>query len=449
MSAFSQFNLTRQFLDAIEEAGYTIPTPIQEKGIPPAMSGQDIIGIAQTGTGKTAAYLLPILQKLNFAQGKAPRALIMVPTKELVVQVLDEAKKFAKHTDLRCVGIYGGVGKTGQVKALQDGVDLLVATPKRLMEHYEDNVLVINSIKFWVLDECDRLLDMGFMPQLELIMDMLPRKKQHLLFSATFSPKVEKLCEDFLEFPIKIEITKEATPAETIFQWYYKVPNRETKINLMEWLLKNTVDFTRVIIFVKTKETAILLEARLRRAYRGLVGVLHSNKDQNTRINSFNAFRDGKLRILIATDVAARGLDVSQVSHVINFDVPMHSEDYVHRIGRTGRANNEGAAISFVNPVEEYHFEKIEQKIRQTVEFQEIPREVKVTETTYEESQEILLEIDARKQKLDPTYKGAFHEKKNIHAQKANRKKGIKLRLSEGHQASTKKKTSKYGRHKN
>ena len=406
------FKLNKQLLNAIEEAGFKVPTEIQQKSIPLIMGGQEVIGIAQTGTGKTAAYLIPILMKVKFAQGKEPRALILAPTKELVVQLAEHAKILAKYTDLRIACIYGGVGTKAQIENLEKGVDILFATAGRFMELYLKNEIPVKQIKTLVLDEADRLMDMGFMHQLRKIFEVIPSKRQNLLFSATFSPKVEKLSQDFLEFPIKIEVSPQATAAKQVEQELYYVPNLKTKINFLEYLLQDTEHFNRVMIFTRTKESANNVFKYLERKAYGPVRVVHSNKGQNTRINAINDFKEGKIRILVSTDVSARGIDVVKVSHVINFDVPNFYEDYIHRIGRTGRAFQEGKAITLVTRAEEYHIEKIEKLIREKIPVKSLPLEVVIEKTPFEESQLMAMEIDRQKRWEDPDFKGAFHERK-------------------------------------
>lgn len=406
------FKLNKQLLSAIEDAGFEVPTEIQQKSIPLIMGGQEVIGIAQTGTGKTAAYLIPILMKVRFAQGKEPRALILGPTKELVVQLAEHAKILAKYTDIRIACIYGGVGTKAQIENLEQGVDILFATAGRFMELYLKNEIPVKQIKTLVLDEADRLMDMGFMHQLRKIFEVIPSKRQNLLFSATFSAKVEKLSQDFLEFPIKIEVSPQATAAKQVEQELYHVPNLKTKINFLEYLLQDTERFNRVMIFTRTKESANNVFKYLERKAYGPVRVVHSNKGQNTRINAINDFKEGKIRILVSTDVSARGIDVVKVSHVINFDVPNFYEDYIHRIGRTGRAFQEGKAITLVTRAEEYHIEKIEKLIREKIPVKSLPQEVVIENTPFEESQLMAMEIDRQKRWEDPDFKGAFHERK-------------------------------------
>ncbi len=419
-ATFDDFKLNRQLLNAIADAGYSEATPIQQKAIPPVLAGQDVMGIAQTGTGKTAAYVLPILLQLKYAQGVDPRALILAPTRELAMQIEENIRAFARYTDLRTVVLYGGLGPKTQIAELEKGVDVLVATPGRFLDLYLEGHISTRSLKVLVMDEADKMMDMGFIGKIHRILEVVPRKRQNLLFSATMSELVHKIAGDFLAFPTVIEVTAQATPAQTVEQQLYRVPNLKTKINLLQHLLKDDEALTRLIIFCKTKTVADNVFSFLQRKYgEDQVRVIHANKGQNTRINSINAFKEGAIRILVATDVAARGLDVSQVSHVINFEVPVVIEDYVHRIGRTGRASQTGVAITFCNEAEEYYLRKIEKLIRQSIPEKEIPAGVFVEATGFEERQAIAREIDAQKRKENPEFKGAFHEKKQAN-QKTN-----------------------------
>lgn len=409
---WSDFKFNKQLFQAIEEVGFASPTEIQQKCIPLILGGQQVIGIAQTGTGKTAAYVLPLLMKVKYAQGSDPRALILVPTKELAVQIHAHASALAKFTDLRIAVLYGGVGPKTQIEEIAKGADIIVATPGRFMEIYLRNELPAKQIKTLVLDEADRMMDMGFMPQLRKIFEVLPPKRQNLLFSATFPEKVERLTQEFLEFPTRVEVTPQATTASQVEQVIYQIPNLRTKINFLEHLLSNESEFNRVMIFTRTKEAADNVFKFIERKKLGPVRVIHSNKGQNTRINSMNEFREGQLRVLVATDVAARGIDVEKVSHVINFDVPILYEDYVHRIGRTGRAFQDGKAITFATKAELYHVEKIENLIREKIPVRKLPAEIKIEETSFEEQQEMAREVDRQKRREDPEYQGAFHERK-------------------------------------
>jgi len=423
MSSFIDFNLNRQLLNAIEDLGFSSPTQIQLKSIPSLQNGQDFMGIAQTGTGKTAAYVIPILIKLKFAQSQNPRAVILAPTRELAMQIKDNIDSLAKYTDLRSAVLYGGLGPKTQKEILAKGLDIVIATPGRLLELYLSADLVLKDVKTLVLDEADKMLDMGFLPKINKVLEVLPRKRQNILFSATMSDRVKVLAGDFLEFPTIVEVAPQATPSDNIQQYVYEVPNIRTKINLLQNFLSRKEEFHKVIIFCKTRQTAENLFHYAERIYGSdEVKVIHANKGQNTRINSMQSFKEGDVRILIGTDVASRGIDVSKVSHVINFDVPLIYEDYVHRIGRTGRASEKGTSITFCNPVEKYHLEKIEKLIRTKIERVEIPKEFYIAETPYEERQAMAKELDLIKRKDNPEFKGAFHEKKLANTKKSNKK---------------------------
>lgn len=422
MSSFEDFKLNRQLVNATEELGYSEPTEIQLKSIPQILAGHDILGIAQTGTGKTAAYVLPLLMKIKYAQGTDPRALILAPTRELCIQINKNIGELAKYTDIRHTAIYGGTGMKSQIEALQAGLDILVATPGRFMDIYLKGEITVKYLKTLILDEADKMMDMGFMPQIRRILEVIPRKRQNLLFSATFPDKVERLSEEFLEFPMRIEVTPQATPVETVEQKLFKVPNLKTKINLLAHYLKNKEKFQKVIIFSRTRKIADNVFSFIQRKIDSNVRVIHANKDQNTRINAMDAFKEGNVRILVSTDVTARGIDISQVTHVINFDVPIVYEDYVHRIGRTGRAKAEGEAITFANEAEEYHIEEIEKIIQMSIPVHPIPEEVVIEKTPFEEKQNIAREIDTIRRRRDPEFKGAFHEKKERKGGKKPRK---------------------------
>ncbi len=410
---FEDFNFNPQILNALTDAGYTEPTPIQQKAIPPILNGQDVMGIAQTGTGKTAAYVLPILMRLKYAQGDAPRALIISPTRELAMQIEENIKAYAVNTDLRTIVLYGGLGPKPQIEQLQKGVDIIVASPGRFLDLYLAGHIMTKTLQVLVLDEADKMMDMGFMPQINRILEVVPRKRQNLLFSATMSDKIHLLAGNFLEFPTVIEVTPQATPAQTVVQKLFFVPNMKTKINLLKKLLEDPESITKLIVFCKTRQSAEdVFKFLERKLGKDQVKVLHANKGQNTRINSINSFKNDEVKILVATDVASRGIDVSAVSHVINFDVPVVIEDYVHRIGRTGRALQSGEAITFCAPSEEYYLKKIEKLIRQKIEILPIPQGVFVEETGYDERQEQNKEIDLQLRKENPDFKGAFHEKK-------------------------------------
>lgn len=429
ISSFDDFKLNKQLLNAVEELGFKEPTPIQVKAIPLASAGHDVIGIAQTGTGKTAAYLLPLLMKIKYAQGEHPRALILAPTRELILQIEENIKGLSVYTDLRYVALYGGIGPKTQIENVKKGTDIIITTPGRFLDIYLKGELVTKMIKTLIIDEADKMMDMGFMPQLKRILEVIPVKRQNLLFSATMSPFVKKLSEEFLEFPEIVEVTPEKPTIDTIEQVLYEVPNLKTKINFLEHLLQDE-SMSRVIVFAKTKGTADNVSKYLERKKLGSVRVIHSNKGQNSRINAMNEFKEGDLRILVSTDISARGIDVSMVSHVVNFDVPIIYEDYVHRIGRTGRANNAGIAITFANKAELLHIGKIEKLINQPIPRKKLPEEVKLEKAGFEEHQQIEMEIDAFKRKENPDFKGAFHDKKarvfKKEAEKPNRHRSNK-----------------------
>lgn len=399
-------------MKGVEELGFTHPTPIQQQAIPAIKSGQDVLGIAQTGTGKTAAYILPLLTRLVKAEGMDPRVVIVVPTRELSIQVGEDLEELAQYTNIRHAAVYGGVGWTKHAELVVAGIDILVATPGRLLELYNNNALKLKKVKTLVVDEADRMLDMGFTPQLKSIIDKLPMKRQNLLFSATFSESVEKMSEEFLYIPLRIEVAPSATPVEMVKQSVYQVPNFKTKLHLVSHLLKDEEEYKKVIIFCKTKLAAESVFKIIKRKSEGEKRILHSNKGQSARINAITAFKNDEVRILISTDVSARGIDASKVSHVINFDVPTNYDDYIHRIGRTARAGNHGVAITLLDPSEEWHFLKIEKIIRMSIPVLDIPEGVEVFETSKDERQDQLREIDRQRKIDDPTFKGAFHQKK-------------------------------------
>lgn len=420
---FEELKITRQFINALNDIGITEPTEIQKLGIPKVKSGQDVIGIAPTGTGKTAAYMLPLLQEVKYAKGDFPRLLILAPTKELIVQLVFQCTELAEYTDIRILGLYGGIGPKTQIEEIRKGVDIIIATPGRLMEIYLKGELNLKKVKHLVLDEADRMMDMGFMRQIRNILEIIPRKRQNLLFSATFDDRVKELSEDFLEFPHRVEAAPHATTAHTISQYYFEAINFRTKLNLALHLLEDE-SLERVILFCRTKEYANNVSKFLERKEVGSVRVIHSNKGQNSRINAFKEFRSGEIRILVATDVAARGIDVSMVSHVINFSVPRNYLDYVHRVGRTGRAKNEGTAYTFLDDSERYHLKQIEHLIKKDIEKLDLPEEVVIEATPPDEKREILIELDNIKKIKDPSFQGAFHQrKKNSEKKKFQKKK--------------------------
>ncbi len=347
---FSALGLEPRILKAVKEAGYVEPTPIQAAAIPPIIAGHDLIGIAQTGTGKTAAFTLPLLTRLAAAPatGRRIRMLVLAPTRELVVQIYDNIKAYAKHLPIRMATVFGGVGERPQIEALRQGADIIIATPGRLIDLMGQRYGDFSGIQHLVLDEADRMLDMGFLPSIKRIVQALPKQRQTLMFSATLSKEIEALTHEFQRSPKIVQIGRRSNPAETVTQLVYELPSGSLKQPLLTHLLKDEA-MNMVLVFVRMKHAADRVARRLELA--GIkTATLHSNRSQNQRLKALKDFKNGDVRVLVATDIAARGIDVDGISHVVNFDFPMHSEDYVHRIGRTGRANAVGDAISFVAP---------------------------------------------------------------------------------------------------
>lgn len=347
--SFKSLSLHPNILKAVAEAGYIEPTPIQRTAIPPILEGKDLIGIAQTGTGKTAAFVLPLLSKiaatLESGQPARTRVLIVAPTRELVVQIEENVRAYAKHLPITMAKIYGGVGERPQIQALTNQVSILIATPGRLLDIIRGREKSFANIEYLVLDEADRMLDMGFIPAIRQIVKLLPAQRQTLFFSATLSKEIERLTREFLKDPTTIEIGQRSNPAETVMQFVYEVQHHLKLPLLMHLLEKEKMEM--ILVFTRTKHGADRIAKQLAR--NGITtGALHSNRSQNQRLRALQDFKEGKVRALVATDIAARGIDVDGISHVINYDFPPHHEDYIHRIGRTGRAQAVGEAISFV-----------------------------------------------------------------------------------------------------
>ncbi|MEP6990222.1 MAG: DEAD/DEAH box helicase [bacterium] len=345
---FGDLNLHSTILDAIRDAGYTAPTPIQQAAIPLALNGRDIMGLAQTGTGKTAAFTLPIIERLIDGPRRT-RALILTPTRELCVQVEESFRKYARHGEISVVAIYGGVPLDPQERTLREGVDVVVATPGRLIDHLDRQNVVFDDLEVLVLDEADRMLDMGFAPQINRIVDQIPAYRQTLLFSATMPPEVEALARKYLRKPIVVQVGVRSAAASTVTHAVYPVP-REKKNALLVELLTGSVHDS-VLIFSRTKHGADRIVRDLEQAGVSATA-MHADKSQSQRTKALQDFKEGKISVLVATDIAQRGLDISGITHVINYDVPQQAEDYVHRIGRTGRAAKEGDAYTFMSPDE-------------------------------------------------------------------------------------------------
>jgi ATP-dependent RNA helicase RhlE len=418
---FSDLNLNTPLLRALDDLGFTTPTTIQDRVFPVVMSGRDVCGIAQTGTGKTFAYLLPCLRLWKFDKNKAPQILILVPTRELVVQVVEAVKKLTTYMSLVTVGVYGGVNINTQQIELANGADVIVATPGRLFDLIMNAAFKTKMIKKLVIDEMDEMLNLGFRKQITNILELIPAKRQNLLFSATITDDVEKLMHDYFNDPISVEAAPTGTPLENILQSGYWVPNFNTKVNFLELLLANTEAMTKVLIFVGTKSLADDLYERLSAKFEGIVGVIHSNKEQNYRFNSVNQFKAGVFKYLISTDVMARGIDAAEVTHVINFDTPDTPENYIHRIGRTGRADKKGLAITFITPKEQPFQKAIEELMHQGIPIFPLPEELEISDVlTEDELPKIKMKTTLTKLPKKEAVGPAFHEKsaKNLKSNK-------------------------------
>lgn len=409
---FAELKVTRQYLDALDLMGISSPTEIQCKAIPRIRAGQDVIGIAQTGTGKTLAFLLPLMAMLSHAQGRGPRCVILTPAKELALQIADVAVRLAAGTDLRVAVVYGGVGHRAQQALLEEGCDIVVATPGRFMELYLRQAFQTKEITHLVLDEADRMMDLGFMPQLRRLLEILPTRRQNLLFSATYPPKTEEMAGEFLLWPTRVEAAPQSTPVETVDQSGFRSPNFGTKLNLLEALLRSPEMPEQVLLFVREKDQAERIGQRIAETVSHSVRTLHANKGQNSRINAMDEFKAGSLKYLVATDVASRGIDVPQLDLVINVTVPRDPHDYIHRIGRTGRAGRRGRAITLIDPSEKAALQRIEELQKTRMDIAPLPADVEEAPTPRWEAQSMARAIDREKRKADPTFKGAFHEKK-------------------------------------
>jgi len=395
----------------LAEEGLETPTLIQERAFSVIMSGKDVVGIAQTGTGKTLAYLLPILRMWKFRKDPLPQILILVPTRELVEQVVSEIERITTYQNVVAVGVYGGVNFKRHQAAVEEGLDVLVGTPGRVFDLLLHGSLKPKAIRHLVLDEVDELLALGFRPQLTKIIDVLPPKRQNLLFSATMTEEVQTVIEDAFDFPITIEAAPTGTPLENIEQWVYPVPNYYTKLNLLIHLLADEETYTRALVFAPSKRLADVAYETLEPHFGEKVGVIHANKSQNYRFERLRQFDSGEHRILIATDLISRGMDISDVSHVINIDMPDQAEDYIHRIGRTGRADKSGVAITFVNKEEETYLKAAEELMQKEVDRRAFPEEVEVSEELVPEEMPNLRVPNVRV-KLATKEAGAFHQKK-------------------------------------
>jgi ATP-dependent RNA helicase RhlE len=411
---FADLNLNAPLLKALEELGLTTPTTIQRNVFSVVMSGRDVCGIAQTGTGKTFAYLLPCLRQWVFTKDKikSPQIFILVPTRELVVQVVESIKSLTPYMNLIAVGVYGGVNINTQQIEVMKGMDVLVATPGRFYDLAMNGAFKTKTIKKLVIDEVDEMLNLGFRTQLKNILDFLPPKRQNLMFSATITEDVEGLIETYFNNPVRVEAAPTGTPLENILQTGYEVPNFYTKVNLLELLLTEDKTMTKVLVFAATKQLADQLYEQLEPKFPGTVGVIHSNKEQNYRFNTVKQFKEGNYRFIIATDIVARGIDVAEVSHVINFDVPDVPENYIHRIGRTGRADKKGIAITFITEKEKPLLTAIETLMKYEVPISSLPANLTISdELTEDEKPKVFMKTDAIKPKKKDDAGPAFHKK--------------------------------------
>lgn len=434
---FNDLNLNAPLMNALNDLGFSQPTTIQHKVFSVIMSGKDVIGIAQTGTGKTFAYLLPCLMQWKFSKDKVPQVLILVPTRELVVQVADEIQKLAKYMSVTTLGVYGGTNINTQMNEAMKGSDIVIATPGRLIDLVLKGALKIKSIKKLVIDEVDEMLNLGFRAQLTMVLDMIPQRRQNILFSATMTDEVEALIQQYFNQPVKVEAAPAGTPLANIIQTAHRVPNFYTKVNLLRHLLSNAEVMQKVLVFTAIKQLADQLFEQLETEFPEQLGVIHSNKSQNHRFNIVKQFHEGNCRILIATDLVARGIDISEVTHVINFDIPELPENYMHRIGRTGRADKKGIAIAFVTPNDTDARNGIEALMNYKIPEAALPKGIEISDQLTKDEMPKLyqpnMDLKAPAKKI---YGEAFHEKTD-----KNKKTPSKVRHSE-------KMRSKYGKPK-
>lgn len=424
---FSDFNISTPLLNALNDLNISVPTTIQEKAFPVIMSGSDVVGIAQTGTGKTISYLLPCLKQWKFSKDKSPSILVVVPTRELVLQVVDDVEKLTKYMNVRVAGVFGGVNMIQQTPLINSGLDVLVATPGRLLDFTLNGTLKLKSVKRFIIDEVDEMLNLGFRPQLVRIIDLLPAKRQNLMFSATITGELSDFIADFFINPTEIEAARTGTPLEKIKQAAIKVPNFNTKINLLTYLLKNNANFAKVLVFVSTKKLADDVFERIELIFTENIGIIHSNKSQNFRFETFRSFNENKLRVLIATDLVARGLDFDDITHVVNFDMPEIPENYIHRIGRTGRADKNGVALAFVTKQDADSVKRIEELMGVKIPKMKMPEDVEISkELTEDELPKIVMKNNLVSLPKAEEKGAAFHEKKG-----KNKKVNMKVRRAE------------------
>jgi Superfamily II DNA and RNA helicases len=424
---FTDFNINSPLINALTDLGLTQPTTIQEKAYPTIMSGRDMVGIAQTGTGKTIAFLLPCLRQWTYTKDKNPSILVVVPTRELVIQVVEQVEKLTKYMNIRVAGVFGGVNMVQQTPLITAGLDVLVATPGRLLDFTLNGTLKLKSVKKFIIDEVDEMLNLGFRPQLIRVIDLLPTKRQNLMFSATITDELKTFIADFFIDPLEIEAARTGTPLENIKQAGIKVPNFNTKINLISYLLETKPEFSKVLLFVSTKKMADDVFEQLSPLFPEQIGLIHSNKSQNNRFDNLNKFNSNDYRMLIATDIVARGLDFDNVTHVVNFDIPEVPESYMHRIGRTGRADKKGVALAFITKADAESRKNIEELMGCKISLMKMPEEVEISkELTEDELPKVIMKTTLVELPKKEEGGEAFHEKKG-----KNKKVNMKIRRAE------------------
>ncbi len=410
---FRDLNLKKPLLNALDDLGYQTPTTIQANGFNVMMSGNDTIGIAQTGTGKTLAYLLPCLCMWKFSKEPHPQVLIIVPTRELVAQVVREVQKLTPYMNVAVGGVYGGTNMNTQASMVLQGLDILVGTPGRILDLAVSGSLQLKHVKKVVIDEVDETLSLGFRPQLLHIFEFLPTKRQHMVFSATLSEEVALFLENYMKTPVRVEAARVGLPLDKIEQTFYRVPNFLSKVVLLRHLIKQAEESAKILVFVSSRTLADLLYEEIEGSLSNDIGVIHSNKAQNFRFETVQKFQIGTIRVLIATDLIARGIDVTDVSHVINFDIPESPENYIHRIGRTGRADKNGIAVTFVSEKDDAALLAIQEFMQQQLLFTDAPQDIAFTEDLLEfEKPKIIIPGKTIKLPTRENRGAATHEKK-------------------------------------
>ncbi len=436
MNNFEDLNIKKQLQKAIADLGFINPTPIQQESYSPILAGFDFVGIAQTGTGKTMAYLLPILHNLKYSDQPHPRILILAPTRELVIQIVEQIEILTTYISIRTLGVYGGSNNiNAQKRAIAEGLDIIVGTPRRLYDLVISNHLRLKSIKTLVIDEVDIMLDFGYKTQLKHIFEYLTTKRQNILFSATMTTYVDTLINDFLVNPVKKTISLSGTPLTTISQQAYAVPNFYTKANLLNYLLQDKETYGKVLIFVGSKTNASRLFKSLN--FESEISVIHAGKEQNHRTNSIEKFASGASRILIATDVISRGIDIEKITTVISFDTPFYPENYIHRIGRTGRAGQQGQSILLYTEKETALKEAIEGLMQYRIPIHTFPDEVEISsQLTPEEKDKPVEQVELSDKNSGPNIGASFHQKSAKNSKEKVEKKSYKSAMKEKYKKS-------------